>query len=51
MYCDHSRYFTATEIIKGQALALHELPHTSQYSDDVREGPICQKLREQINPL
>lgn len=31
---DCSKHFLAAGIIKGQALALYELPHISQYSDD-----------------
>lgn len=31
---DYGKHFLAAGIIKGQALALNELPHISQYSDD-----------------
>lgn len=31
---DYGKHYIAAGIIKGQALALNELPHISQYSDD-----------------
>lgn len=40
---DYGKHFIAAGMIKGQALALHELPHISQYSDDVgavRASPV-----------